>query len=270
MSRLLPFRPDPDTSHEPRLVDIDDEETADKVFAALSSETAREILSELYENPATASDLAEAVDTSLQNGRYHLEKLQAAGLIEAVDTWYSSRGTEMTVYAPASDPLVVTAGGEEHTSVLQDAMKRLVGAVGVLGLASLAVNRLVRRFGGIPGETQSRAAGADAEFAATTPSPTATAGAGGEDMAADGITTQVTQTSLSTPQPTPTPTRAANMTLQNASNTATPVGTESGILETVVGGVPPGLVFFAGGLLVLILISAWWYWTDYRSRLIKS
>lgn len=267
MSRLLPFRPDPKTSREPRLVDIDDEETADKVFAALSSDTARHILSELYKGPATASDLAEAVDTSLQNARYHLEKLQSAGLIEAVDTWYSSRGTEMTVYAPASDPLVVTAGAEEHTTVLRDAMKRLVGAVGLLGLASLAVNRLVRRFGGVPSDTQPRVATGDGQFSAATASPTPTEQAGTEDMAGGEITTQVTKAATPTPEHTPTETPVETLSLQNASEPITPIGTEGGIVQIIIGGVPPGLVFFTGGLLVLLLVSTWWYWTNYRYRL---
>jgi len=93
MAKLFPFRPE--TQHEsagPRLVDLDDE-VADDVFAALSSDTARRILSRLYRDPATASDVAEAADTSLQNARYHLDKLESAGLIEPVDI-LSDRSTD--------------------------------------------------------------------------------------------------------------------------------------------------------------------------------
>ena len=110
MSRLFPLRRSVEpTGEEPRLVDID-EDAADEVFGALSSETARSILAALYEEPRTASDLAEAVDTSLQNVRYHLEKLVDAELVEVADTWYSERGTEMKVYAPRSESLVLFAG----------------------------------------------------------------------------------------------------------------------------------------------------------------
>ncbi|MFB6218883.1 MAG: ArsR/SmtB family transcription factor, partial [Halobacteriaceae archaeon] len=110
MSRLLPFRtPVERESDEPRVLGIDDD-AADEVFDALASRTAREILGALYEEPRTASDLAEGVDTSLQNVRYHLDSLTDAGLVEVADTWYSSRGTEMKVYAPADSSVVVFAG----------------------------------------------------------------------------------------------------------------------------------------------------------------
>ena len=144
MAKLLPFKPElPSRDQQPRLVDLDDE-TADEVFAALSSATARNIVSELYTEPATASDVADAVDTSLQNARYHLDKLQAAGVIEPVDTWYSSRGTEMTVYAPTNEPLVVAAGKEESTSVLREALTRMLSAVAILGILSVLVDRWAR------------------------------------------------------------------------------------------------------------------------------
>jgi DNA-binding transcriptional ArsR family regulator len=144
MGSILPLRsPVEDGQHRgPRLVGIDDE-AADEVFAALSSATARAILGALYEQPGTASDLARAADTSLQNVRYHLDKLEAAGLIEVVDTWYSERGTEMSVYAPADDSLVVFAGEEEDHS-LRAALSSLLGGVGLLAVVALVLDRLAR------------------------------------------------------------------------------------------------------------------------------
>jgi len=83
---------------------------AGEMIAALTADTARALLARTQEEPATASDLADAVGTSLQNTQYHLERLREAGLVEVVDTWYSERGTEMSVYAAANDPLVIVAG----------------------------------------------------------------------------------------------------------------------------------------------------------------
>ncbi|MFB6361226.1 MAG: ArsR/SmtB family transcription factor [Halobacteriales archaeon] len=83
-------------------------DTAESVFEALGSETARSILAALEDDPATASDLADRVETSLQNVQYHLGNLEAADLVAEVGTWYSSRGTEMTVYAPTFDRLEFT------------------------------------------------------------------------------------------------------------------------------------------------------------------
>lgn len=90
---------------------------SDAVLDALSSNTARKVLATLHEEPGTASDLAETVDTSIQNVNHHLKQLQGAGLIDNVDTWYSTKGREMDVYAPANKPLVMVAGesGSEET-----------------------------------------------------------------------------------------------------------------------------------------------------------
>lgn len=89
---------------------------AGPVFEALSSETARTILEALYDRPGTASELADRVDTSIQNVHYHLQKLQSADLVDVVDTCYSTKGAEMDVYAPTNDPLVLSVGGSANES----------------------------------------------------------------------------------------------------------------------------------------------------------
>lgn len=91
------------------MVGLADDEAA-SVFETLSSRTARRVIAHLYEGPATATEVAEAVDTSLQNATYHLSQLSDAGLVEEAGTWYSSRGVEMTVYTPTSEPLLLVAG----------------------------------------------------------------------------------------------------------------------------------------------------------------
>lgn len=105
MSSPLPLRPAVDhTARDRSVLDLADEST-DRVFDALGSETARSVLASISDEPATASDIADCVDTSLQNVQYHLSNLEEANLVSEVGTWYSSRGTEMTVYAPAMDRL---------------------------------------------------------------------------------------------------------------------------------------------------------------------
>jgi len=125
----------------PRVLDLTGER-ADEVFSALSSATARTILSALYDDPKPASELVAATDTSLQNVQYHLDRMQDADLIEVADTRYSEKGNEMCVYAP-TDAAVVLCGSEQSTTDrLRDAAPRLLGALGVLGGASLAVQYL--------------------------------------------------------------------------------------------------------------------------------
>ncbi|MEF8776068.1 MAG: helix-turn-helix domain-containing protein [Haloarculaceae archaeon] len=171
---LLPSRPDASPSEDagPRVIGVDSDD-ADDVLAALSSGTARELLAALHEDPAPPSEVADRVGTSLQNAQYHLDKLQNAGAVEVVDTAYSAKGREMDVFAPADQPLVIFAGNEEKGSTLRTALARLLGAVGVLGLGSLAVQALFGQGGylrdllagsdGLGGPAADGGGGADAD-----------------------------------------------------------------------------------------------------------
>jgi DNA-binding transcriptional ArsR family regulator len=151
MSRLFPLRTPVDSDGgEPRVLDIADD-AADDVFSALSADTARDLLTEVYEEPRPASELADAVGTSLQNARYHLDKLSAAGLVEVADTWYSERGTEMKVYAPSNGPGAVGAGGETDERSVRDALSGLLASLVVLAGASALVQWLLAGSGGTSG-----------------------------------------------------------------------------------------------------------------------
>ncbi|PSP54651.1 ArsR family transcriptional regulator [Halobacteriales archaeon QS_1_67_19] len=143
MADLLPSTSDATApqSAEPRVIGVDSDD-ADDLLGALSSDTARELLAALHDDPATPSELADEVDTSLQNAQYHLDKLEDANVIDVVDTVYSEKGREMNVYAPTDQPLVVFAGSEEDTTGLKAALSRLLGAFGALGLLSLAVQQV--------------------------------------------------------------------------------------------------------------------------------
>jgi DNA-binding transcriptional ArsR family regulator len=120
---------------------LDDDES-EQLISSLSSETARSVLTALHESPATASELSEEVDTSLQNVRHHLSNLREADLVREVGTRYSVKGREMTVYGPADDSLVVCVGREDDRSSFLDSLKRLVGTVAVLGVFALLVDAL--------------------------------------------------------------------------------------------------------------------------------
>ncbi|WP_248896467.1 ArsR/SmtB family transcription factor [Haloplanus halobius] len=207
MADLLPSRPDTSAAEEaePRVVGLDNED-ADDLLSALSSDTAREVLATLHDDPDTPSGVAERVDTSLQNAQYHLGNLEDAGLIEEIDTIYSEKGREMRVFAPADRPLVVFAGSEAESGGLESALKSLLGAIGLLGVASVLVQWYLDELP-LPGLAQTGGAGAD--------------GGGGE------VSTLATETA-------PTAADAA-------------------------GGLPPGLLFFLGGLATLALVGAVWY-----------
>jgi len=110
---LLPHRPPVDEPDRgTRVVELDTAEAAE-LCGVLSSETATEILSQLSDEPMVASDVADRVGTSLQNAHHHLGRLRDAELVRVVDTWYSSRGSEMKVYAPVNERLVIAPSGSD-------------------------------------------------------------------------------------------------------------------------------------------------------------
>lgn len=119
------------------------EERGDTFFDALSSETSRRLFQALHERPSTPSELAEEFDTSRQNVHYHIEKLEAADLVEPIDTVYSSRGREMQVYAPTHEAVVLVSGGESTVDRVRSVLSRFLGALAVLLLASLLLQAAV-------------------------------------------------------------------------------------------------------------------------------
>jgi DNA-binding transcriptional ArsR family regulator len=253
MSTIFPLREKVslDDGREPRLVDLDDD-VADEVFEALSSGTTRQIFSALHETPQTASDLAEVTDTSVQNAQYHLEKLVDADLVTVADTWYSERGTEMKVYAPTDEALVLFAGNDKRSS-LRSLLKRVVGALAVLLPAGGAITYLARQYGTTTIPTEEGGAGEPAPQSDPVPqngteqTPTPD---GGVQIAADEPT----------PEATDPPSDIANETVEAVNTTTpTPENVTAGT-DAVMAGVDPlmvGIAFVLGGLLVLGLVGAW-------------
>ena len=279
MADLLPSRPDiPDDDKEPRVVGLDSDE-ADDLLAAISSETARETLSTLHDDPAPASGVADRIDTSIQNAQYHLDRLETAGLIEAAGTAYSEKGREMTVYAPADGALVVVAGPEENSSGLRSVLTRLLGGIGAIALGSVVVDRLART-GAAPAPRSAtddaavssdgaacaaaNASGTTEPAATPTPRPTGTPTAaddGGVGIAEVTPTSTPTAEPAATPTPAPEPEPTSTGTAADLTGTAveTTAGTGGGsdpIATAVAGsGLPPGVLFFLGGLFALLFLT---------------
>jgi DNA-binding transcriptional ArsR family regulator len=110
----LPHRPPVEAPEgDTRVVQFGGTETAE-LCGLLSSETATDILDAVGGEPMTASEVAEAVGTSVQNVTYHLSRLRDAELVRVVDTWYSSRGREMQVYALACETVVLSVDPDAH------------------------------------------------------------------------------------------------------------------------------------------------------------
>ncbi|MFC7071414.1 ArsR/SmtB family transcription factor [Halobaculum lipolyticum] len=247
---------------DPRVIGVDGDD-ADAVLAALSSETARAILSTLHESPGPASDVADRVDTSLQNAQYHLKRLREAGVVEVTDTVYSQKGREMDVYAPADGPLVLVAGTESQASGIRATLSRLLGGVGAVALGAVLVETALggpfspagafatgaaggaRSDGGSAGGTD---VGAEAANATATATETAT------ETAADGgigiAEATETAASTATPAPTaePTATEVAAETVYTTAASADPT-----LVDQLAAS--PGFLFLCGGLLALALVA---------------
>ena len=99
--------PTPTPTDETRVIEFDDDAFGD-VLAAIHSETAREILLSVREDQLTASEIADRVDTSVQNASYHLRKLVDAELVRVCDNVYSEKGCEMKCYRAVDTALLLT------------------------------------------------------------------------------------------------------------------------------------------------------------------
>lgn len=128
----------------PRVLVVGSED-AELVFDALSSTTARRIFAELYERPAPPSVLADMLDLSLQNVHYHLENLRDADLVGDVATTYSTKGVEMSVYAPVADPVVISGRSPDETRQLRSVLEQVVGGIALLGVLAVVVRWVVAR-----------------------------------------------------------------------------------------------------------------------------
>lgn len=280
---------------DPSVVPLED---AGAVFEALASATAREIVSALSEDPLSPADLADRTGTSVQNVHYHLDRLADGGVVEVVDTWYSSRGNEMSVYAASSEALVLAAD-EDHASRLRTALSRLLGGVAVLAMASLAVQETVTGLLGNPldGADTTGSGGDDGAGAPVADGGTTVAdgedggdGADAADVGPEADTPRPTDEAAAEPTATGEPSatgdgavgiqaeesttvRAAEDTeAESLSRESTTVDNESAVettttvADTAANGadaaanLPPGALFFAGGLAVLVAVVAYWYW----------
>ncbi|NGM68049.1 helix-turn-helix transcriptional regulator [Natronolimnobius sp. AArcel1] len=297
MARLFPFRSEtPSQEGQPRVVDLEGED-ADAVFSALSSTTARQIYARLDEDPGTPSDIADAIDSSIQNVRYHLENLEEAGLVEVVDTWYSSRGNEMSVYATTDGPLIVTSD-ESTASQLKAAISRLIGGVGALAGGSLLVQHGVTEWvdpAGTPAPDTEREAAANGDAAAddgetlsgasaeSADEPDAEAADEPREDADDGFGTQTVDEEASEEEADDAATSddAADESVDDLEDDApaddtddaepTADGYDAAADDTALNAtdvaepdalatVPPGLLFFLGGLVVFLAVWLYWYW----------
>lgn len=144
LNRLQPSAVEDGGPCDPRVCPLDSESATD-VIDAISSDTARLILAALHDEPTTVSTLAEELDMSIPSVEYHVKNLLEAGIVREVDTRYSPKGREMSVYGPADDPLVFV-GDDERTDLARFAAARVGAAVICIAALSVVVQWFVTEF----------------------------------------------------------------------------------------------------------------------------
>lgn len=269
---LLPLRGESKVDPgEPRVVGLDGED-ADEAFEVLSSATTRRVLSFLYQQPSTPAEVRDQIGTSLQNVHYHIGKLEDAGLIEAAGKGYSEKGTEMTVYAPANEAVVLFAGRQSDQSRFKQLLSRVFGTVFALFAVAVVYAYVLRDRAaeivpfssnggdasstGASGGADGGGAGASGDAAGTTTQQSvesATSGGdGGGFSIAEATTTAQEQAATRTQATTQEATRAmtdggADVALQSG---------QSG-LDAILAD--PVFAFVLGGLFVLLVLGSIWY-----------
>lgn len=143
MSEILPKEGEGEIEiDDPRIVDLGSEE-AEIVLDSLSSKTTREVFLHIYEEPSTKSQIASEFENSIQNIKYHIDKLEESNLIEKKRTDYSEKGTEMDVYGPTHEAVILLAADEDIRSKIQESIKPIGATILTGTIISASLMQLV-------------------------------------------------------------------------------------------------------------------------------
>lgn len=196
------------------------------ITQTVSNDTAMEIMELVADGPMSTSSVAEKLSIPLTTAQYNIEKLMEAGLVRIARTKYSEKGREVKLYEAMNRAIIILPGKTGAGAVI-DALKRYIILLPVVAVLSLAVEYLVPLIQPQPSTDASmKAGGVDTYFMNAMPSPEPTAALA--PMTAPG----------------PEHTEAARSMLDQAAQTVTPVVQHAGLL------------FFAGCVIVMVLLLA--------------
>ena len=198
---------------------------------AIASRTAGEILQFLKDGSHASTQIAEALSIPITTVQYHLENLVDAGIITIVEKRWSQKGREVKVYGLRDQMLIVVPHGGDLKGILL----RYASLFAIVILASIVLALFGPAFAPV----------ASPAFQNVLPTalPRAPSEAG---VAADHV-------------------------LKGAANeTPAPVGTEvtGGMTELAAVPASPSLplVFFMGGVLVMLVMLGYEVWVWHQAR----
>jgi len=274
---LLPLRGEASTEpDEPQVLGLDGED-ADEAFDVLSSSTTREVLSFVYDQPSTPAEIRDEIGTSLQNVHYHIDKLEEADLIEPAGTGYSEKGTEMTIYAPSNEAVVLFAGRESDRSRLGQMLGRVFGVVFALAAGTLLYDRfLLDRAGqrtsefaggqgdgddggGDPGAMDAGGNGSDGGATTTAEETAGGGGDGGDGGGLDAADAETTPTSEPMATEAATEGEAGGTAVDVTSRVAEQAAEPTPVDVVTTALADPAAAFLLGGVLALTVAGVVWY-----------
>ncbi|MBN2110260.1 MAG: helix-turn-helix transcriptional regulator [Methanosarcinaceae archaeon] len=113
-------------------------EGSKRITQILSNDRAMKVLEILADEPMSATDLAERMETPLTTIKYNIDALVEADLIKVKQTKWSRKGREIKIYEPVQKIIVVAPGGmkEDKASILRMLRKYLVMVGGAVFAAT--------------------------------------------------------------------------------------------------------------------------------------
>jgi DNA-binding transcriptional ArsR family regulator len=94
------------------------DERAQKIAKAMASPTAGDILQAMKDGPKTSTDLADQLHLPMSTVKYHIGNLLEAGVLEVSETRYSVKGREVKVYTLKDQLLIVAPRNTSIRSLL--------------------------------------------------------------------------------------------------------------------------------------------------------
>ena len=208
------------------------DEKAQKIAKAIASKTAGEILQLLKDGGHASTQIAESLGVPITTVQYHLENLVEAGIINVVERRWSQKGREVKVYGLRDQMLIVVPRGGDLKGILL----RYGSLFAVVVLASIVLALLGPAFAPVASPAIQAAV------------PSAPPGVSNE---MGGVSDHLYK-------------GVANETWgRNTTPGAAPITSGAPELATQAPGIPPlPLVFFLGGVLVILVMLGYeiWVW----------
>lgn len=109
---------------------------------AIQNETSTKILDYLTtkEDGATESEIAKDLGINLSTAHYNIQQLKKVRLLVADEYHYSKKGKEILHYKLAKKLIIIAPG---DTSIWKDLIKKIIPAVGIVGVASLFIKNFI-------------------------------------------------------------------------------------------------------------------------------